>query len=35
MFDDMIADIKADIKSSPTVAGLFLTGRKLNIPLVL
>ena len=35
VFDDMIADMKANKKLSLTVTGLLVTGRKLNIPLVL
>ena len=34
MFDDVITDIKANTKLSPTVTELFLTGIKLNILLV-
>ena len=33
VFDDMIADIKANKKLSPIVTELFLRGRKLNISL--
>ena len=31
VFDDMIADMEANIKLSSTVTKLFLSGRKLNI----
>ena len=34
VFDDMIADMDSNKKSSPIVTELFLRGRKLNISLV-
>ena len=33
VFDDMIADMLSNIKLNPTVAELFIRGRKLNISL--